>query len=139
MPIKTLAASTFSQDTRLGSLEWPFRLPKPLGCEELGRRERPCVGVLASRQREPPDVEVKLCPLYGSMNRVGPPSNLQVSQVRPQTSSNTEKPSPLCPTPIPDTQNLWLFLYFKVAGSTTVVSGIIHHCNYSSFLCLHEC
>ena len=109
-----------------------------IACEELGRRERPCVGVLASRQREPPDMEVKLPP-YGSMNRVGPPSNLQVSQVRPQTSSNTEKPSPLCPTPIPDTQHLWLFLYFKVAGSTTVVSGIIHHCNYSSFLCLHEC
>ena len=39
VPIKTLAASTFSQDTRLGSLERPFRLPRPLGCEEAGLQE----------------------------------------------------------------------------------------------------
>lgn len=116
-----------------------------LGCRglwavrKLGCRKRPCVGVLASCQHEPPDMEAKLCPPYGSMNSAGPPSHLQVSQVRPQTSSNTEKPSPLCPTPIPDTQNLQLFLCFKVAGYTTMLSGIIHHCNYSSFLCLHEC
>nr|XP_014335483.1 PREDICTED: LOW QUALITY PROTEIN: zinc finger and BTB domain-containing protein 7C [Bos mutus] len=89
----------FCYDTRLGSLEWPFRLPRPLGCEERGRRERPCVGVLASRQREPPDMEVKL-PRYGSMNRVGPPSNLQVSQsfpcerARDEANRNRGHPTP---------------------------------------------
>ena len=111
-----------------------------LGCRGLWAvRKRLCAGVLASRQREPPDMEAKLCPPYGSMNSVGPPSHLQVSQVRPQTSLNTGKPSPLCLTPIPDTQNLRLFLCFKVAGYTTVRSGIIHHCNCASFPCLHEC
>lgn len=82
--LKIPAASTFSQDIHFGSLERPFRL---LGCEEAGPHEETMrVGVLASSQRDPPDMGVKIRPHDASMRGISPPSNPRVSQLRPQMS-----------------------------------------------------